>query len=109
MHFIAWALIITQTMGQNSYQSDFSSDEFKQRWQRIYDEIGDKGIAIIQGFPQPNGFIYPRQTNVFYYLSGIETPHSYLLLDGRKQRSTLYLPPPDKKLEKYCCYIPSSR
>lgn len=100
IHFIAWVLIISQTIGQNSYQSDFSSNEFKQRWQRIYDEIGDKGIAIIQGFPQPNGFIYPRQTNVFYYLSGIETPHSYLLLDGRKQRSTLYLPPPDKKLEK---------
>ena len=33
-----------------------------------------------------------RQTNEFYYLCGIEVPHSYLVLDGVTGRSTLYLP-----------------
>ena len=42
----------------------------------------------------------PRQTNAFYYLSGIETPHSYLVLDGRSKQATLYMPPANKKLEK---------
>lgn len=93
-------LIAAQSYGQNNYQKDFTADDFNQRWQRVYDEIGEKGVAIVQGFAQPNGFIYPRQTNAFYYLTGIETPHSYLLLDGRTKKTTLYLPPPDKKLEK---------
>ena len=93
-------LIAAQSYGQNNYQKDFSAEDFNQRWQRVYDEIGEKGVAIVQGFAQPNGFIYPRQTNAFYYLTGIETPHSYLLLDGRTKKTTLYLPPPDKKLEK---------
>ena len=37
-----------------------------------YDEIGER-VAIVQGFAQPNGFGQPRQTNTFYYLTGIET------------------------------------
>jgi Xaa-Pro aminopeptidase len=41
----------------------------------------------------------PRQSNEFYYLCGIETPHAYLLLDGRNRSVTLYLPPRDPRLE----------
>ena len=85
---------------QHNYQTDFPPEEFKSRWQGVFEKIGDNGIAIIQGFPQPNGYIMPRQTNAFYYLSGIETPHSYLVLDGRSKQATLYMPPANKKLEK---------
>ena len=42
----------------------------------------------------------PRQTNAFYYLSGIETPHSYILLDGRNKKATLYMPPRNERLER---------
>ena len=41
----------------------------------------------------------PRQSNEFYYLCGIETPHAYLLLDGRNRKATLYLPPRNQRLE----------
>ena len=85
---------------QHNYQIDFPPEEFKSRWDGVFEKIGDNGIAIIQGFPQPNGYIMPRQTNAFYYLSGIETPHSYLVLDGRSKQVTLYMPPANKKLEK---------
>jgi len=85
---------------QHNYQTDFPPEEFKSRWEGVFEKIGDNGIAIIQGFPQPNGYIMPRQTNAFYYLSGIETPHSYLVLDGRSKQVTLYMPPANKKLEK---------
>ena len=34
------------------------------------------------------------------YLSGVETPHSYLLLDGRSKKATLYLPPRNRRLEQ---------
>src|SRR2546425_13205928 len=81
------------------YQSHFPSEEFKARCQKVFDRIGDRAIAIVQGAPQANGFIMPRQTNEFYYLSGIETPHSYLLLDGRNRKGALLLPPRNERLE----------
>ncbi|MCI0487869.1 MAG: Xaa-Pro peptidase family protein [Blastocatellia bacterium] len=82
------------------YQSHFPPEEFKARWQKVFEQIGDNAIAIVQGAPKANGFIFPRQANEFYYLCGIETPHSYLLLDGRNARVTLFLPPRDEALER---------
>ncbi len=82
------------------YQSDFPPEEFKARWEKVFEEIGDNALAIIQGAPQTNGFIFPRQTNNFYYLCGVETPNSYLLLDGRHGTATLYLPPRNARLER---------
>ena len=36
--------------------------------------------------PMVRGFVLPRQTNEFYYLCGVETPHAYLYLDGRTKQ-----------------------
>jgi Xaa-Pro aminopeptidase len=47
---------------------------------------------VLQGAPGPAGYVRFRQSNEFYYLSGIEIPYSYLLLDGSQRRATLYLP-----------------
>jgi len=81
------------------HQTDFPPEEFKARWTVIFDKIGEQAVAVLPGASQTNGFIFPRQTNDFYYLCGIETPQSYLLLDGRKRRVTLYLPPRNLRLE----------
>ena len=81
------------------YQPHFPPEEFKVRWQKMFDRIGNN-IAIVQGGPKARGFTLPRQTNEFYYLSGIETPHSYIVLDGRSRNVTLYLPPRDERLER---------
>jgi len=64
------------------YQTNFPPEEFKARWEKVFERIGDKAVVIVQGMPQVNGFIFPRQNNEFYYLCGIETPHSYLVLDA---------------------------
>lgn len=40
-----------------------------------------------------------RQTNSFYYLTGVETPHAYLLLNGRTRQSVLYLPHRNRRRE----------
>ena len=48
---------------------------------------------------RPKASRYPRQHNTFYYLSGIETPGAYLLLDGRTQKVTIYLPARNPRLE----------
>jgi len=81
------------------HQTDFPPEELKARWEAIFNKIGNRAVALVQGAPRTNGFIFPRQTNEFYYLSGIETPGSYLLLDGRTRKATLYLPARDARLE----------
>jgi Xaa-Pro aminopeptidase len=81
------------------YQLDFPPEEFKTRWDKVFTKIGDRGVAIVSGAPLTNGFIVPRQSNEFYYLCGIETPHSYLVLDGKTKKVTLYLPPANRRLE----------
>lgn len=81
------------------HQTDFPPEEFKARWEVVFHKIGDHAVAILQGSPRTNGFIFPRQTNDFYYTCGIETPGSYILLDGRSHKVTLYLPARDARLE----------
>jgi len=81
------------------YQTDFPPEEFQARWAKIYDRIGDSAIAVVQGVGMTPGFIVPRQNNEFYYLSGVETPGAYILLDGRTRKTTLYLPRRNARLE----------
>jgi Xaa-Pro aminopeptidase len=81
------------------YQTDFPPEEFRARWARVYDQIGTSAVAVVQGVGLTPGFIFPRQNNEFYYLSGIETPGSYIMLDGRNRKATLYLPRRNARLE----------
>lgn len=81
------------------YQTDFPPEEFRARWERVFEKIGDKAVAIAAGAPPAAGFVFPRQSNEFYFLCGVETPGSYILLDGRSRRVTLYLPPKNARLE----------
>ncbi|SVB66541.1 uncharacterized protein METZ01_LOCUS219395, partial [marine metagenome] len=97
--FIIFLLVFSGVWGQH-YQTDFPPSEFKSRWDGVFSQIGNNSVAIVQGFPLSNGFIMPRQTNAFYYLCGIETPHAYILLDGRNRKVTLYMPPKNERLER---------
>jgi Xaa-Pro aminopeptidase len=82
------------------YQTDFPPEEFRARWNSVFERIGSEAVAVAQGVPLTNGFQVPRQSNTFYYLCGIETPGAYLLLDGRTRRVTLYLPSRNERLER---------
>jgi Xaa-Pro aminopeptidase len=82
------------------FQTDFPPEEFKARWEQVFAGIGDHGVALLAGAPLARGFTMPRQFNEFYYLCGVETPHSYLLLDGRTKKVTLLLPPRNERLER---------
>lgn len=81
------------------YQTDFPPEEFRARWNTVFDRIGDQGVAIVVGASSTTGFLVPRQTNEFYHLCGIETPHAYLILDGRTRKASLFLPPRNARLE----------
>jgi Xaa-Pro aminopeptidase len=85
---------------QHRYQTDFSKDELAARRAAIYASIGNRAIAVLQGASGIPGFTVFRQANNFYYLTGIESPHAYLLLNGRNKTATLYLPHRDEGMEQ---------
>lgn len=74
------------------FTNDFPPQEFAARRSKIYDSIGEGGLALVQGASSPAGYVRFRQTNEFYYLCGLESPHAYLLLNGAQRTSALYLP-----------------
>ena len=76
--FLAFLGFSTIAVAQETpwHQMDFPAEEFQARWAKVFDKIGNQAVAVLQGMPQTNGFLMPRQTNEFYYLSGIETPGS---------------------------------
>jgi Xaa-Pro aminopeptidase len=96
---LAWLPTVARSETSPWYQSDFPPEEFRARWEKVFEKIGDKSVALVSGAPPAGGFVFPRQSNDFYYLCGVETPGSYLLLDGRSRKATLYLPPRNAKLE----------
>lgn len=82
------------------YQTDFSKEEFESRRAVLFDAIGVNGIALIQSAPTVAGFKVFRQTNTFYYLSGVEEGHAYLLLNGKNRSTTIYLPHREEARER---------
>jgi Xaa-Pro aminopeptidase len=74
------------------FTTDFPPQEFAARRSKVYDAIGEGGLALVQGAAAPAGYVRFRQTNEFYYLCGIESPHAYLLLNGSQRTAALYLP-----------------
>ncbi len=57
--------------------------------------------AVLEGAPDNRSYTAFRQDNNFYYLTGVETPNALLLLDASQHRSILFLPAPNKNLEKW--------
>jgi len=94
---IMFTMAIAQ--GNHHYQIDFSKEEFAQRRSKIFDAIGNNAVALIQGASGLPGFSVFRQSNTFYYLTGIESPHAYLLINGKSKQSTVYLPHRDVATE----------
>lgn len=97
-------LLVTASPGraqeQHAFQSDFSTEEFATRRRKVFDAIGPQAVAIVQGAAGLPGFSVFRQSNDFYYLTGIESSHAYLLLNGRTRTATIYLPPRDEGRER---------
>ena len=78
----------------------FTADEFKSRRMKLAKELESNAIAIFQGAPSETGYVKFRQYNEFYYLTGIETPHAYMIIKGESGETTLYLPHKNKRRER---------
>jgi Xaa-Pro aminopeptidase len=75
------------------WQPDFPAEEFVARREKVFDAIGSEGYVLLQSAPAPRGYVVFRQTNEFFYCCGLETPQSYLLMNGSERKTTLYLAP----------------
>jgi Xaa-Pro aminopeptidase len=94
------ATVLLRSQGAAPFQSDFPVDEFAARRGKVMDAIGNQAIAIVQGAPGVDGFKVFRQSNEFYYLTGLESPHAYLVIDGRSRKTTLFLTHRNAALER---------
>ena len=89
---VAWLLLRgAAPVAEPAFTSVFPPEEFAAHRAGLVDLIGD-GIAVVQGAPEPPAEIPFRQSNNFFYLTGVEVPRALLLVDGRSKRSTLFLP-----------------
>ena len=96
---LALAPRLLAQVGYPLFSTDFPAEEFAKRRAAVYDAIGSKAVAILQGAPTPDGYTRFRQSNDFYYLSGVEVPNAYLLLDPVERKTTLYLPHRNERRE----------
>jgi Xaa-Pro aminopeptidase len=81
------------------FTSTLPKEEFAARRARVMQEIGD-GVVVIQGGTETSSYEKFRQSNQFFYLTGVEVPRAILVIDGRTKTSTLYIAPRDERMEK---------
>lgn len=76
------------------FSRDFTAEEFASRRMRMADALGREAHLLVAGAPPVPGYL-PVQDANFHYFCGLETCHSYLLLEGGTGRTTLFLPSRD--------------
>jgi Xaa-Pro aminopeptidase len=79
-----------QVAAQPLFTEVFPSAEFAARRARVMEKIG-RGVAILQGTTERAGEQPLRQSNQFYYLTGVIEPRAILVIDGAGRRSMLFL------------------
>ena len=77
---------------QQGFTDAFPPEEFAARRAKVMDAIGD-GVVILQGAAERRGESPLRQSNQFFYLTGVVEPRAMLIIDGRARRSTLFIAP----------------
>src|SRR5918995_4299471 len=81
------------------FSTALPKEEFAARRASLLQKIGD-GVAVLQGATETSAYQKFRQSNQFYYLTGVATPRAILAIDGRTRTSTLYLPPNNPQMER---------
>src|SRR6476646_4529895 len=78
--------------------ADFAPAELSARRAAVIATM-KSGTAVLGAIPGVPGSHPVRQSNEFYYLTGLDVPGAYLLLDADAGRSTLYLKPRNARME----------
>lgn len=94
-------LFFLSTLGAQSrlFTDTFPPEEFAARRARVIEQLGD-AVAVMQGATEREAYLQFRQSNHFFYLTGVEVPRALLVIDGRAKTTTLFLPPRDERMER---------
>jgi Xaa-Pro aminopeptidase len=90
---------VARVEGPPLFSTALPKEEFAARRAKVFDKIGD-GVAVLQGATENSSYQKFRQSNQFYYLTGVATPRAILLLDGKTKSSTMYLMPRNEQMER---------
>ena len=99
------AVLLVTSGARNAYAQPalftdaLTKEEFAARRARVMAEIGD-AVAVVQGATETAAYEKFRQSNQFFYLTGVEVPRAILTIDGRSKTSTLYLLPRNERMER---------
>ncbi|MDP6110618.1 MAG: Xaa-Pro peptidase family protein [Planctomycetota bacterium] len=74
------------------FSQDFTGEEFRKRRSTVARKIGKGSYALVCSAP-PTASDDSVQDALFYYLCGLETTHSYLLISGKDRKATVFVPP----------------
>lgn len=103
-HLAAAALLAAASLERAAAQPLLFTDalpkeEFAARRARVMAQIGD-GVVVVQGAAETVAYEKFRQSNQFFYLTGVEVPRAILTIDGRAKATTLYLLPRNERMER---------
>jgi Xaa-Pro aminopeptidase len=97
--FLPGVLIVVRLAAQPVFTDVFPPDEYASRRARVMAKIGES-VAILQGTTERAGEQPLRQSNQFFYLTGVVEPRAIVVIDGRTRRSTLFLNPRNQRREE---------
>ncbi len=86
-HVFVIFILTLQAFGSEAGDKSF----FAARREALMKKI-QGSIAVLEGAADTYAYETFRQSNDFYYLTGVETPGAYLIIDAVRHRSTLFLP-----------------
>jgi Xaa-Pro aminopeptidase len=84
---------------QPVFTDAFPREEYAARRAAVIKQTGD-ALVIMQGTTERPGEQPFRQSNQFFYLTGVNEPRALLIIDGRSKTSTLFLNPRNERREK---------
>src|SRR5579859_1058698 len=96
--FLAILALALPAAAQPVFTNVFPAAEYAARRASVMEKIGD-GLAILQGTTERPGEQPLRQSNQFFYLTGVVEPRAILVVDARTKRTTLFLNPRNDRRE----------
>src|ERR1700730_6573174 len=96
--FLTALLSLVPLAAQPVFTNVFPPEEYAARRARVIERIGE-GVAILQGTTERPGEQPLRQSNQFFYLTGVVEPRAILVIDAKTKRSTLFLNPRNERRE----------
>ena len=90
---------LSKVEGPPLFPTSLPKEEFAARRAKVLQKIGD-GVVVMQGATETSSYEKFRQSNQFYYLTGVETPRAILVMDGRAKSTTLFLNSTNEQMER---------